>query len=1019
MKKQSIPVAGFRKLNHTMKFNLFLATGLLALGLGSATAAPTITLGTTVPAVGDGVQNLNFSTSSANNTTHDFVPDDYIASNVNGGEALWIGQSFTTGADPFGYELNSISVRQVSWGPTNWDFNGGEVYLRVFKVVSQDGGVFNTTELTSQTVTVAETGASNVGGTPGASAMWLTFNLDAPLLLDPSAEYVFSFKSNATIDGSTSNFLMEVDGTDADSFAGGCSTSVPDGGTVHWKGGANSDRAFVANMNVAPDSDSDNLPDWWEFAYSDPDSLADFTGLLPSGSGPGAGTGDFDGDGYSDLQEFTYGTDPGNSASSPVLTISVNYDASWSATPALAPSSTAGAVPAKNWNNVVDLNHAITFHDQANIAATGMTATLAGGNMDTWNTGGSSDEIVFGDKVNNPGSLSLGNVPYVSYDLYIYMSAFGNEVVNFSLDGGSTVAATLTNTFSPQFTGGADFVQNDTYVKLASLTGNVTVTMTATSDAAHIAGFQIVDAGAVPAIPAFRVQPVNQSAAVSRSATFTCLATAAPAPTYQWEYSADGSTGWTELTDETSPTLQLFYVDPSNEVYYRCIATNTNGSDISDVAFLDIYYAVPEFIEQPADTFAEPGSEVVISAYASTYGNPTYQWYKNGSPLEGETESTLTLTGIDASDAGDYYLRVTDDIEPGLYNDSDVATITVVDLQITSSDAAPAINGGDEAYLPAVSADGENIDAGNDAHTYIAWDRPSQGMSFTTGSDPLGYTLNAITIQQVNYDHAWADVQPGDVFQFAFGTLSGTTKTPLYQANTVLYAGDPINNGDSIGSGKFLTFDLSSAGIGTLSPNTRYYFEVAVKNGTGQFVYVEWNGASAGDYAGGEAFSGDANAAITPTYVAMTGDRAFHADLTGLSALSDDYAAWIGGFDVGGLTGFGEDPDNDGNSNGVECFFGSDPSVSTAGLVEISRNGNTVTFQHPQNATPASDVSAAYEWSTDLAAFFADGASDGSTVVGFEVSPNTPVAGTTTVNATMTGPVPAKLFVRLKVSQTP
>jgi len=131
------------------------------------------------------------------------------------------------------------------------------------------------------------------------------------------------------------------------------------------------------------------------------------------------------------------------------------------------------------------------------------------------------------------------------------------------------------------------------------------------------------------------------------------------------------------------------------------------------------------------------------------------------------------------------------------------------------------------------------------------------------------------------------------------------------------------------------------------------------------------------------------------------------------------YADWIANYPgVGALTGLNDDPDGDGIVNGAENFFGTDPSVSSEGLVAGAVTGNTFTFTHLQNATPASDLTAAYQWSKDLAVFNAGGATDGAgTTVTFTTQLDTPVAGTTTVTATVTGTATSKLFVRVVVTQ--
>jgi hypothetical protein len=134
---------------------------------------------------------------------------------------------------------------------------------------------------------------------------------------------------------------------------------------------------------------------------------------------------------------------------------------------------------------------------------------------------------------------------------------------------------------------------------------------------------------------------------------------------------------------------------------------------------------------------------------------------------------------------------------------------------------------------------------------------------------------------------------------------------------------------------------------------------------------------------------------------------------------SNTFANWIGGYSgLNGLTGFGDDADFDGLDNGLENFLGTAPNAGNAGLTAGTLSGNAFTFTHPQNASPATDVSApVYTWSTDLVNWNASGASAGGITVDLAPATNTPTAGTTTVTATVTGTVPPKLFVRVGVSQ--
>lgn len=132
---------------------------------------------------------------------------------------------------------------------------------------------------------------------------------------------------------------------------------------------------------------------------------------------------------------------------------------------------------------------------------------------------------------------------------------------------------------------------------------------------------------------------------------------------------------------------------------------------------------------------------------------------------------------------------------------------------------------------------------------------------------------------------------------------------------------------------------------------------------------------------------------------------------------ANTFANWIGGFDLGGLTAPGDDPDGDGIPNVIENFFGTHPGEFSHGLVSVSATNDSFTFIHPQNPEFADDLTAAYTWSTDLVNFHGHGVANAGTTVSFAATPNTPEAGKTTVTATVTGTMPGRLFIRLEVTE--
>lgn len=218
-----------------------------------SSAAATVSLGSAVPEVGDGVQNLNFSTSTSNNTNVQFVPSEYLAGD-NGNK---LGQSFTTGSNAGGYSLSAISLRQVSWGTTFWDYTGGTITLKVFSMDSALGnGTWNVTQLAMETATVGgePDGITLASGAPGTNAQWLTVGLGTTLNLTANTLYGFMLASSGT--GGNDGFFMEIDGTSTSTYASGFAITTGDiNGTTMWDGnnGRPTDRAFVATMTAVPE----------------------------------------------------------------------------------------------------------------------------------------------------------------------------------------------------------------------------------------------------------------------------------------------------------------------------------------------------------------------------------------------------------------------------------------------------------------------------------------------------------------------------------------------------------------------------------------------------------------------------------------------------------------------------------------------------------------------------------------------------------------------------------------------
>ena len=131
------------------------------------------------------------------------------------------GQTFTTGANPDGYRLDSITVRVAEYpdniasiaNGTAWslDFTNGPVIVGISKV--------NGTTLARQSQQwfswggIDNPGSGQAVNGPGSA---ITFTLPYTTYLDPDTEYAFDFFA-----GRDSQSEFEWDGTIADHYAGG------------------------------------------------------------------------------------------------------------------------------------------------------------------------------------------------------------------------------------------------------------------------------------------------------------------------------------------------------------------------------------------------------------------------------------------------------------------------------------------------------------------------------------------------------------------------------------------------------------------------------------------------------------------------------------------------------------------------------------------------------------------------------------------------------------------------------
>jgi hypothetical protein len=251
----------------------------------------------------------------------------------------------------------------------------------------------------------------------------------------------------------------------------------------------------------------------------------------------------------------------------------------------------------------------------------------------------------------------------------------------------------------------------------------VTITGVQTADAGNYTGVVTNSAGSVTSAiatltvivpPSIAGPPSSQTVATGSNVSFTVTAAGTAPLSYQWLYNGSALSNGGQVSGATTSALALGNVQPSNGGGYSVLVTNLGGSITSAVAVLTVL-TPPSISSPPQDLTVVSGNTANFSATASGSTPLTYQWKLNGNNLvngariSGATSSGLSITSVQASDAGNYTITVSNAVG-----------------SVTSAPAALTVNGPPVVTTPPSS---QNVIVGSNATFTVA----------ATGTAPLSY----------------------------------------------------------------------------------------------------------------------------------------------------------------------------------------------------------------------------------------------------------------------------------------
>lgn len=349
--------------------------------------------------------------------------------------------------------------------------------------------------------------------------------------------------------------------------------------------------------------------------------------------------------------------------------------------------------------------------------------------------------------------------------------------------------------------------------------------------------------------PIITVQPTNQTVIAGDGVSFSVAAVGTTPFTYQWLLFG------TNFSGPNANPFTIADAQAANAGDYSVILNNTYGSATSSVATLTVTPTAPVITQQPLTQRIPAGENLILTVAAKGTEPLSYQWRFKGADLPGQTGTSLTLVNLQAEDAGDYVVVVSNSVNVTL---SDTATLTVTPVgpTITSFPASRSVPVGAEVSFSTAAKGTEPLS--------FQW-------RFYAGDIPGGTnaTLTVVNVQSNNAG-SYSVLVTNDVGSalstpatlsispppgFLWARHAGGTGTDMGNCVAMDTAGNAYVAGSFSGAASFGPTNLVSAGSWDVF--------IAKYDPLGQLLWVRQAGGTANDAATGVALDPSGNVFVT------------------------------------------------------------------------------------------------------------------------------------------------------------
>ena len=320
--------------------------------------------------------------------------------------------------------------------------------------------------------------------------------------------------------------------------------------------------------------------------------------------------------------------------------------------------------------------------------------------------------------------------------------------------------------------------------------------------------------------PVVTTNPNSQTINAGSPVTFTAAASGTPAPSVQWQVSANGG-AYANISGATSTTYSFTTTAVQSGNQYRAVFTSVAGTATTTAATLTVN-TPPLVTTNPSSQTVSAGKSVTFTVAATGRPAPSVQWQvstNNGASFTNISGATLTSYSFTttAAQAGSQYRAV-------FTNTAGTATTTAATLMINT---APVVTTNPSSQTIAT---GKLV-----TFTAAATGTPVPGVQWQVSTNNGTSFSNIAGATLASYSFTTAATQSGYQYRAVFTNVAGTATTTA--AKLTISAATPVTNtapavttnpsSQTITAGNSVM--LTAAATGTPVPGVQW--QVSTNNG--------------------------------------------------------------------------------------------------------------------------------------------------------------------------------------------